>query len=98
MTERAISSSWIDFLSHENVGEVIDLGSKSITLKSAIASSPVSRTVRLTAAPDRTGVAPLDRRIDGRHVAGRKDVGQEKRLFVGDAAGTLIGPTSVIGL
>jgi hypothetical protein len=42
MTERAISSSWIDFLGHENMGGVIDLGSKSITLKSAIASSPVS--------------------------------------------------------
>ena len=36
MTERAISSSWIDFLGHENMGEVIDLGSKSMSLKSAI--------------------------------------------------------------
>jgi hypothetical protein len=42
-----------------------------------------------TAAPDRNGVARLDLRIDGRHVAGRKNVGQEKRLFVGDAVRNL---------
>ena len=38
-----------------------------------------------TAAPDRNGVSRFDLRIDGRHVAGRENVGQEQRLFVGDA-------------
>ena len=42
-----------------------------------------------TAAPDRNGVARFDLRIDGRHVAGREDVGQKKRLFVGDAVRNL---------
>ena len=42
-----------------------------------------------TAAPDRDRVARLDLRIDGGHVAGRKNVGQEQRLFVSDAVGNL---------
>ena len=42
-----------------------------------------------SAAPDRDGVARLDLRILGRHVAGREDVREEQRLLVGDAVGDL---------
>jgi hypothetical protein len=45
-----------------------------------------------TAAPNRDSVARLYLGVNGRHIAGREDIRQEKRLFVGDAVRNLDRP------
>ena len=48
-------------------------------------------------APDGDHLAGLDVAHLRAHVAGREDVGEEQHLLVGEAVGTLSGPTSANG-